>query len=138
MAMTKRQLPSDPNNQRNQIKTTQQSIAVTTFHGPLPPPDTLAQYESVCPGAADRILGMAESQVRHRQELEVRASKTNSRDSLLGVVFAFLIGIAAITVGGLVVVNGHPVAGTLFSGAGLGSLVGAFIYGTRTQNNDPK
>jgi hypothetical protein len=43
---------------------------------------------------------------------------------------------AALIVGGWIVVNNHPIAGTLFGGAGLGSLVGAFIHGTRTQNNN--
>lgn len=45
--------------------------SVTSVHmGPLPPPDVFAGYEQVCPGAAERILSMAEQQAKHRQDLE--------------------------------------------------------------------
>ena len=36
------------------------------FAGPLPPPQLFEGYERVCPGAADRILTMAELQTRSR------------------------------------------------------------------------
>ena len=36
------------------------------FSGPLPSPDAFREYEDVLPGAADRILGMAEFQLRQR------------------------------------------------------------------------
>jgi hypothetical protein len=36
------------------------------------------------------------------------------------------------------VVNGHDVAGTIFAGAGLTNLVGAFIYGTRMRQAQDK
>ena len=49
-----------------QIVTSEQAV----FRGPVPPPEVLAGYEATLPGAADRILAMAERQSRHRQELE--------------------------------------------------------------------
>jgi uncharacterized membrane protein len=84
--------------------------------------------ECICPGAADRILGMAERQAKHRQELETRASKANSRDSLLGVICAFVIGMTALIGGVLTTIKGQPWAGGLFGAAGLGGLVDAFIH----------
>lgn len=36
------------------------------FSGPLPPPQILGQYDEVLPGAAERILRMAEKQQDHR------------------------------------------------------------------------
>ena len=42
----------------------------TALSGPLPPPEMLAQYEEILPGAAERILSMAERQAEHRQKLE--------------------------------------------------------------------
>lgn len=40
-----------------------------SFSGPIPPPAILHQYDAVIPGAAERILKMAEEQSKHRQEL---------------------------------------------------------------------
>lgn len=44
--------------------------------GPLPPPAALAAYEHILPGAADRVLTMAEREVglRESRELTVRAA----------------------------------------------------------------
>ena len=42
----------------------------TALSGPLPPPEMLAQYEEILPGAAERILSMAERQAEHRQKME--------------------------------------------------------------------
>jgi uncharacterized membrane protein len=43
------------------------------FQGPLPQSGDFAAYERTLPGAADRILKMAENQASHRQTLERRA-----------------------------------------------------------------
>ena len=56
--------------------------AETFFEGPLPPPDTLAQYEKILPGIADRIVKMAESeqQARHAaisQDAQNKAALVN-------------------------------------------------------------
>lgn len=40
--------------------------AQVEFSGPLPHPQTLRQYDEVLPGAAERILRMAEKQQDHR------------------------------------------------------------------------
>ena len=37
-------------------------LKVESFAGPLPPPATLAAYNAIVPGAAERILKMAEAQ----------------------------------------------------------------------------
>lgn len=46
----------------------------STFAGPLPPPGLLIGYKDVCPGAAQRIIGMAESQGTHRRQIEEKMS----------------------------------------------------------------
>jgi len=38
--------------------------------GPLPTPEAFQAYETVLPGAADRILGLAEFQIRHRASMQ--------------------------------------------------------------------
>jgi uncharacterized membrane protein len=48
----------------------QAAVEISRFSGPLPHPEDLAKYEQVLPGAADRIIRMAEQQAAHRQNLE--------------------------------------------------------------------
>lgn len=41
-----------------------------SFSGPLPHPKHLSEYEKISPGAADRIITMAEESQEHIQELD--------------------------------------------------------------------
>lgn len=63
---------------------TRQVSMSQSFTGPLPPPEALANYEQASPGAADRILRMAEGQQQHRHGLERQAVSSEHRRSLLG------------------------------------------------------
>lgn len=44
----------------------------SSFSGPLPHPEIMKGYEEVVPGAAQRILDMAEKRMDHRMNLESR------------------------------------------------------------------
>lgn len=94
------------------------------FSGPLPPPEVLAKYEDVFPGAAERIFQMAENQAQHRRSLERISLKLASRDSLLGIITGFIIAIAGIA-GGIYIVYLNPssaanaIAGSAVSGSSL-------------------
>ena len=49
----------------------QHSIQISEQHhysGPLPRPDDLAKYDQIVPGAAERIIKMAEAEMLHRHE----------------------------------------------------------------------
>ena len=104
--------------------------------GPLPSPETLAGYEQVLPGAAERILHMAEQQQDHRQVIEKAVVFGNVRDQRLGVVFAFLLGVAGISCGTAIILLGHPLGGFSVLLAALASLVTAFIYGRHEQRKE--
>jgi len=41
-------------------------VVGTEWHGPLPPPHVLAEYERQIPGSSDRILTMGEKGQQHR------------------------------------------------------------------------
>lgn len=61
-------------------KPAQQVISRTQtvmHHGPLPDPQTLAQYESLQPGMLERIVSMAEADQRHRIASEVAELQAN-------------------------------------------------------------
>ena len=105
------------------------------YVGPLPHPQILAHYENVHPGAADRIITMAENQASHRQTMENLVVKSTVGDSRLGVWLAFILVILVIVGGVLVAIFGNSVAGVAICVSGVGGIVGSFIYGTRANRN---
>jgi uncharacterized membrane protein len=71
------QLPQPNNNPQVQI-------IQSEFSGPLPPPAILAQYDRVVPGAAERIITMAEEQSRHRRPMESQLVVSDIADARRG------------------------------------------------------
>lgn len=104
--------------------------------GPLPSPDVLAQYNQVLPGAAERIIRMAEDQQAHRFKMETKVAATESRNSTLGIATGFIIGMTTIIGGIIGILYGKELSGLAFGGTGLVSLVGVFIYGTRSRRKE--
>ena len=104
------------------------------YSGPLPTPSMLAGYNDVLPGAADRIMTMAEKQAAHRQEKEIIKVRTEARDSLLGIASATLLCLIIVGCGttiALVVRNSAAViCGSVLDFAGIASIVGTFLKGT--------
>lgn len=70
--------------------------ASMTYEGPLPPASEFDRYEQVCPGAADRILSMAEREEAHRHDTEDRIVDSIIRQSKLGQIFAFSIALGSL------------------------------------------
>lgn len=50
--------------------------------------------------------------------------------------FGLTIGVFGIAAGAYVAISGEPLAGSAISGVTLVSLVGSFIYGSRTKRNE--
>jgi uncharacterized membrane protein len=111
-------------------------IVQQSFSGPIPPPNILAEYSKIIPNGAERIMIMAEEQSKHRRELEKKVIETDSRNSFLGVIFAFVLGMTTIITGGIVVIKGYTWPGTVLGSAGLVGLVSTFIYGTRERRKE--
>ena len=57
-----------------------------TFEGPVPHPDILAKYDHIVPGAAERIIQMAENEQRVRHE-SIKAD-TQNKSKLLEIARA--------------------------------------------------
>ena len=106
----------------------------TLLHqGPLPHPAVLKQYNDVVPGAAERIMQMAEQQAMHRQDLEAHIIRTDTLKSLLGMVFGFVIALVGFGGGLYAAFAGQPFWGGAVSIGTLASVVLAFIYGARVR-----
>lgn len=116
----------------------------TSWQGLLPPPEVLKKYnEAVGDGAesifriAERKLVMAEKQAEHRMEIEKKAVARQQRQADWGMTFAFLICLTFIIISGIIILQGHDVAGTLLGTIDLIGLATVFILGKRYQNQYP-
>lgn len=110
--------------------------------GPLPPPFILEQYDQIVPGAAERIIAMAEKQAAHRQamekkllEAEIRDLKSQRAEARLGQVFGLVIGVVAILSGAVVatvsVGTAGQISGGLIGAGGVVGLVSVFVLGRK-------
>lgn len=94
---------------------------------PLPTPEELCGYERICPGAADRIIQMAEKQGDHRRKQESKAISAAIWDGHLGLLFAFIVSVVGMFLGYFLIQSDHSVIGTVFSGIGFLSIIRAFL-----------
>lgn len=87
-----------------------------TYRGPIPTANELQKYENASPGAADRIIKMAEEQAKHRQNLEKQVVQSNVVNERLGMYFAFFLTVFMVSVGTYLIMKDKPVVGffTLF------------------------
>ena len=70
------------------------SYGEATFHrGPLPPPETLRQYDEILPGSADRIMKTAEANMAHRREERKRGQYGGIAIACLAIVGGCIIAI---------------------------------------------
>lgn len=106
------------------------------FSGPLPPPEALERYNQILPGAAERIIAMAESQHAHRQELEKHVIKSNVAAQKLGTILGFVVAMTVVLGGMFLVYEGKNGAGLAAILTALASLVGVFVYSKHEQQKD--
>src|SRR5215813_4581932 len=100
----------------------------TTYQGPLPRPDNFKRYNRVLPGAADRILRMAEKQAAHRQQLESSALKGDLLKSMLGTVLAYITFAGPMFGAVYLLMHDKPIQSLVALIVALGSAFGPKIY----------
>jgi len=109
--------------QQNRVVMTQ----VTHRSGPLPDPQTLAEYDRVVPGAAERILVMAERQQAHRQNLEAADLQAAVLFAKRGQWMALCITVLAFVVGSSLAFVGQTTVASILFGTVIVAVVGAFL-----------
>lgn len=106
------------------------------FSGPIPHPEILGRYEEIIPGAANRILVMAEEQSAHRQGIEKSVVKSDILKSYWGLGAAFLLALLFGGMGSLLVYYGQPWAGAAIATGPVVGLVTAFLVGTSRRREE--
>ena len=129
---------SQPQKARSVVARQEKRVTSSFYSGPLPMPSDLADYEKACPGAADRILKMAEQQASHRQSLEKITVQSQSRNSLLGIISGAVIGLASIGACAYIATQGYSVAGLGGVLVSISVLAGVFVYGKRINKEELK
>lgn len=117
--------------QREQVvERVRQLIAAELFRGPLPHPRHLGAYEEVCPGAADRIIRMAEIAQQRRDDRNDELVKLEYGDRRLGMKLGFSALVIMLVSGAIMTAIGDKViGGGLITAAVIGTVVGSFIDG---------
>ncbi|SRR6266513_1631336 len=134
--MTKRERKAVQALERTQQRQQQIQIAGITMSGPLPPPQQLAGYDAIVPGAAERILQMAERQATHRQGLERTALDGALRRSSTGMRTATGLAAGFLVVSAALIASGHDAAGAALGTVDFVGMVTAFIYGTASGRSE--
>ena len=96
----------------------------------------LQKYNEVLPGAAERIVSMAESQGNHRRELEARVIESDIKSSVRGQWFGFVLGSLGLTAGFVLGLLGRSLAGSVVAGTSLVSLVSVFVIGSLRRSRE--
>ena len=100
----------------------------TIHQGPIPRPEDFAAYERVLPGAADRILKMAENQATHRQGMERRAISSDIVKSMMGTVLAYITFGGSMYGAVYLLLHDKPIQSLAALIVALGSAFGPKIY----------
>ena len=116
-----------------------------SYSGPLPTPDILERYDAIVPGAADRIIRMAEQDLEHaiemqrsavvlEQSVQAREDQRLRHDQayrMIGQLLGFLACLALVGASITFAWLGHPTHAALFGGGTVVAIASAFIYGKR-------
>ncbi|MEG6504208.1 DUF2335 domain-containing protein [Nitratidesulfovibrio sp. 1201_IL3209] len=110
------------------------TISGELHSGPLPAPQTLEAYERIAPGAAGRIIAMAEEEQRHRHacdssliSAQIQDSKAERQAEQRGQWLAFCLAMTMSLVAGMAIWQGHPVTGGAILGTTLVGIAAVFI-----------
>ena len=104
------------------------ALILRKYHaGPLPPPETLKEYNEILPDAAERIFSMAEKEQEHHHTTEIMLVDHEIKKTSKGQNFALITALTG-TVGAVICAFlGQEVIGAVVGGSTLASLVSSFL-----------
>lgn len=101
------------------------------YSSPLPSPNDLLKYKDVYEDLPKEILSIIRDEQKHRHDLDRREINVISRNSLLGIMSAFIILLSFGIMSYLLITKGHVISGSIIGAGVISSLIGTFIYGTK-------
>lgn len=106
---------------------TKQVAVQQTWHGPIPSPKQLADFETIKPGLADRIVRMAEDEGFHTRLCERRALNWSIVSQLVGQVFGAGLAVGCLYASYQLAMANHEGVAIVLGGTTLTTVVLAFL-----------
>ena len=122
---------------RSDSTSSDQEVAVQReehlFSGPLPAPDILRKYDDIhiLPGAAERIIRMAEKEQTNAHETGLLALRETTAGNRRGQIIGGIVALSALGTAGFLGYHGHSVAAGIVGGTTVIGLVTVFVTGRR-------
>ena len=136
----KRNIP--PAVRRNQGIRQPQDQSVTIqgrqYSGPIPSPEDLGGFEQIIPGAAERILTMAEENGKHQRDMEKEVLSFSFRTVQMGQIFGLIIGILAFVTCIVALYLGSENTAMTIGGVTITGLVAVFVTGRMKKPSNSK
>ncbi|UHD44897.1 DUF2335 domain-containing protein [Aureimonas altamirensis] len=101
--------------------------------GPLPSPETLADFRELVPDAPERIFKQWEEEADHRRAYENRALDGLIKRDRRGQISAIVFAISALALSAWALYLGHPWISGIVGGGTIASVVGAFLYQRKSE-----
>ncbi len=108
----------------------------SSFSGPIPPPEILKGYGEAINSGAERIVAMAEKQSDHRIQLENHAIREELKQSRLGQIFGFILGLVGMGLASALAMFGHETIAAIFGTTTIIGLVTVFVLGKKLQQKN--
>jgi uncharacterized membrane protein len=125
--------PTVPAGQKEQTKVAH--LTQQQFSGPVPPPQILQGYDQIIPGAAERILRMAEEDAEHQKEIEKTAITLAGEEVKRGQRYGLTIGILAFITSIIALALGSEKTAIALGGTTVVGLVAVFVTGRIKQSS---
>jgi uncharacterized membrane protein len=113
---------------------------VASFQGPLPPPSILRGYDDIIPGAAERIIAMAEREQAHRHSWEQQTLSAERWYSMVGLLAGWTTAMALASGAVVAAIFDQPGIGIALAAASATGMVWKLVQGrsdTAEQQTEP-
>lgn len=123
-----------PSSQTSQVPAGQVRQVTQQYSGPIPPPEILYRFDQIVPGAAERILIMAEEDAKHQREIEKSALSLAAEEVKRGQRYGLTIGSLAFITSIIALVLGSEKTAIALGGTTVVGLVAVFVTGRIKQS----
>lgn len=107
--------------------TKDKGLVTAEWHGPLPPPSILRDFDDVVENGAERIMQAWEKETEHRHRLESRDLWLTGIDAIFGKLAALVFVLAALALTAYAISMGSEWVAVVLGSGVIGSVAWAFV-----------
>jgi uncharacterized membrane protein len=106
-------------------------VSTSSYRGPLPLPSDFGQYETILPGAGDRILKLAENNANTRLGVNKENSAADNRRADRGQLLGFVLSLVFVASAVICAYLDQPIPASFLGVGGFSSIVSIFVLGKK-------